>query len=951
VTPMSPSARSSRIYGRDAELEDALGTVQSVASGAPGVLLVAGDAGIGKTRLVRMIAHDAASRGFTVLEGHCLDVEAAIPFAPVVEALRALVTTAGDDPERPAARRLGALLDQATPNEPANALDELRQVLAEATAAGPVMLVLEDMHWADQSTRDFALTVARTAKGRLLLVLTFRSDDLTRRHPFRKALAELSRSSTRIDLPPLERAAIRDLVTDCTGGTADPSLVGSLLARSEGNPLYAEELLAGDPSSLSGSLTDLLLTRVDALSSSTRDLLRVASVNGTRIDSGLLVRVVDVDEDTVEAGLREATEANVVVSSGDDLAFRHGLLREAVYDDLLPGERSRVHSRCAAVLQEDLDRGTIRSGLGALGQLAYHCYAAHDLPAALAASVRAGLAAKTYGAPEAGAHLERAIELWDQVPDPEARSGHAKADLVRLLAEVADMQGDKDRQHALVQQAVALLEPDGDPLLASRVYAALGTVCLALGDPEAHAAAVEKAVELAGDQPSAELGAALRVKADDHVRHCRYRDGLALARRAVEVARLARCPAEEVEALAMVYVCELYLGRTGAAREALERAIDAAESNGQPGEALFQTGELAWSHILTGDVDTGLAMASAAYERAVAAALPSAAVFCREQLVEATRWRGELDDADLLLSDLLDVGMPVHRWRWHRAWNLMARGQMEAALDVERDTIALFADIVGVGREDAYEREVALFVALGDVPEAVRIAHDFLTGIADGDSAPEQAWGAVMGFQALAAATDSGTPVPDDLESRAARALARATDGLTGEWETGIEAGLVMVAAALADRLSDRSSVAHWRAALAIDQAFGDYYALRARIGLAEALLTEGERDEGRELLVDVWTTARRIGAGYFVGRARRLATRTRLPLPDDETVGPLTRLTAREREVLDLLATGATNKGIAGSLVISEKTASVHVSNILAKLGCGNRGEAAAMARELVSG
>jgi DNA-binding CsgD family transcriptional regulator/tetratricopeptide (TPR) repeat protein len=949
---MSSALSATQVFGRDAERAQVLDALEAVAAGTPRTVLVGGDAGIGKTSLVRSMSDDAAARGFAVLEGHCLDIDAAVPFAPVVEALRTLVADVRGDPARPAAQRLADLLDAAAPVEPANALDELRLALAEAAAAGPVVLILEDMHWADRSTRDFAVAVTRTTRERLLLVLTFRSDDLTRRHPFRPILGELARAagSERIDLAPLDRQAVTQLVTHRTGKQADPSVVGNVLARSEGNPLYVEELLGRDSATISASLSDLLLTRVEALTPSTRALLRTASVNGSLIDVRLLAEVAGVDEDAVEQGVREALDANVVVSRNDDVAFRHGLLREAVYDDLLPGERSRIHAAYGAALQTRLDAGTLPPGPSTLSQLAYHLYAGHDLPAALGASVRAGIAAKQYGAPEAAVHLERALDLWDQVPDPQGRTGQAKPDLMRLLAEVVGDQGDKYRQHTLIQQAVTMLEPDGDRLLASRVYAAHGSACLAYGDPEGHHLAIERALELARGEPTAELVRALEVLARDHSRFARYAEGARAAAEAVEVASRTDCAVEEARALATLSECQFLLGRVDDALLSKKRAIEVARRTGQRGEALFQVGDLAWYLVLAGDVERAFALAVDGAERATAAGLNAAALICGEQVMELTRWAGRLDEADLMLSDLLERGLSVERWRWLRVPALVGRGLAEAALDLERETMRLLSDLVGIPWADDAVRQVDLFLALGDTAEAARVTLSYLTDIAESDSPLEHSAAALLAHQVMVQAIERGALLPDEFAGLAARELALARAGLTEEWASGRDAGNLMVATALAAALAGESAVPHWRRAAANDEKFGAYYVLRTRLGLAEALLSEGERDEGRELLVSVWQSAHAMGAGYVEDRARRTATRTRVPLPDDGSAsGPLSRLTAREREVLDLLATGSTNRVIAETLVISEKTVSVHVSNILAKLGCTNRGEAAALARTLV--
>jgi DNA-binding CsgD family transcriptional regulator len=191
-----------------------------------------------------------------------------------------------------------------------------------------------------------------------------------------------------------------------------------------------------------------------------------------------------------------------------------------------------------------------------------------------------------------------------------------------------------------------------------------------------------------------------------------------------------------------------------------------------------------------------------------------------------------------------------------------------------------------------------------------------------------------------------------DLSGRAARLLAQAREGLTDEWRGSYYGVQLALAEAYAARVEGRSAVEEFREAAALAGSFGAFFALEPRLDLAQELLAHGGRDEGRELLVECWTAAHGMGAGGLERRAVRLASRTRVPLPgavSGSGEGPLSRLTPREREVLDLVATGATNKAIAGSLVISEKTVSVHVSNVLAKLGVENRGAAGALARRLV--
>jgi DNA-binding CsgD family transcriptional regulator len=187
------------------------------------------------------------------------------------------------------------------------------------------------------------------------------------------------------------------------------------------------------------------------------------------------------------------------------------------------------------------------------------------------------------------------------------------------------------------------------------------------------------------------------------------------------------------------------------------------------------------------------------------------------------------------------------------------------------------------------------------------------------------------------------------LRARAGDQLTRAQRGLTDEWRGSYYGVDLALAEAYRTRSEGRPSTEEFRAAWQLAQPFGAFFALEPRVDLAQELLAHGARDEGRELLVDCWIVAHDMGAGGLERRVTRLATRARVPLPESpSSEGPLSRLTPREREVLDQLARGATNKAIAAELVISEKTASVHVSHVLAKLGVENRGAAAALVRSL---
>jgi DNA-binding CsgD family transcriptional regulator len=942
------------LFGRDRELAEADRALALAASGTPQALLIGGDAGIGKTTLVAEVSRRADTLGFAVLTGHCLDIATRRPFGAVREALQTQLANRPDETLPPVTRRLAPFLRANSAPEAGSAatlLEDLRLVIAELARESPLMLVLEDMHWVGQSTQDLAVALARTMQGSLLVVLTYRSDDLTRRHPFRQALMEISRSigATRIDLGPLDRSGIAGIVGTMTG-SVDVGLVDSLLARSEGNPLYAEEILDAHGDGVPEHLQDLLLARIDSLTPTTRELLRLASVDASRIDQDLLYRATQLEQVDVEGCIREGLDANVLTRTGGHVDFRHGLLREAVYDDLLPDERPRMHAELARAIQARIDLEPT-SDAATLGRLSFHWYAAHELPQAFATSVRAGLAAEHYGGLDAIAHLERALDLWDRVPEPVSLGGVPKADSLRLLCEVCDAHGERNRSVRYVLAALEELAEDSDPLLASRVYSTYGLSPAQFAGRDSQREVLEKAVQCAEGEPSQELAKALYSLANFEFRQGLVGLAVPSASQAAHAALAAHCPHEQLRA-------ELVLGSAlfdgGSCREGiahLRRAIEIAESAGQLGQAVGINGQLAYSLMMMGEVSAGREVAHAGRIRGLALGFPDDAAFNGEQSVEALVLAGRFDAADLLLEELRELGMPELRWRCVRVEALVARGGLETALTLERLTIALLGDsLIDTDPADVL-RQVDLLSAIGLESEALERSDSYLSTVGDADALLSLSLAARAGYAALTAAKAAGVKPPDGMPDRAADVLHRALSGMTDDWSQTLQAAECLHAAALANNFKGEPALAEWRAAESAAIRFGAYHVLRTRHSLAKALLAAGERDEARTLLVETWQSARDMGARWFEQQAAKLARGNRIPLPEDEVLPrQLAALTPRERQVLDVLATGATNRAIAERLFISEKTVSVHVTNLLAKLGVPNRGEAAALARELAS-
>ena len=948
-----PSVASSLLLGREPEIAELDEALAMAAEGTSQIVLVGGDAGIGKTTLVADLERRAPGLGFTVAVGHGLDLEAGIPFAPVIEAVRSLLGGVDDLGSRPSARRMLTLLDPEAPRsrEALHVLDDLTAVMHEAAAAGPVLLVLEDMHWADRSTQGFAATLSRTARGALLLVLTFRSDELHRRHPFRKTLTEIGRApgSRRVDLAGLGRNSIASIVAAHTDGSPDPAVVGSVLARSEGNPLYAEELLAAtDQPGVPGHLADLLLDRIDALDEGPRGLLRIASVNGTRLDTETLPELAGLDQTQMEGYLREALDANVLRQAGDHLEFRHPLLREVAYDDLMPDERTRTHARLAEILQARVD-GDPDPGLATLSRLAFHWNAAHDVPHTLAASVRAGLVAKRLGAAESITQFERALSLWDRVPDAVSVAGRPQAELVVLLAESAGEQDDEERWRTLVRTAVGMLGPEPDRLLASRVYSAFVPVSHD-GDAISKEEAIRLAVEYAGDAPTEELAGALNAQSLYLNRHAHFAASLEAAQRAAAAATKAGSAQAEMDALYLGSLSLYYLGHIADALARMERAQALGRAAGLVAQVLG--GYLPVQYMEAGQIDRGLSVATDGFEEGMALGLPLQGTVSGGAALLALLWRGRLDEAEQRLEELRELGLPAYNDRWGvpRAELLLARGDTHAATPLVHDVAAYVRQIGRTPWDTEVLTKLKLAVMTDDQPGALETAASYLAQLDECDSPLTSAGAARIGFQALCLARSTPGAWTDELADRAALQLRRADAGLTDQWRPTYHGVQLALATAYAARYAEEPAVAQFRAATVLAEPFGAYFALEPRLNLATELLAHGGRDEGRELLVACWGTAHDMGAHDLERRALRLATRARVSLPHAASrEGPLSRLTPREREVLDLLVIGATNKTIAETLFITEKTASVHVSNLLAKLGVANRGSAAALARDLV--
>jgi predicted ATPase len=501
------------LVGRAAEMARLAAARDRAAAGTPAVVLVGGEAGVGKTRLVGELAAGSRAAGAAVLAGGCVELGGeGLPFAPVVAVLRMLARDLGGaelativpDPARSELARLlpelgrppagggaragtpaAAGSSEPPPEDPGAAqrrlFGVLLGVLQRLAARRPTILVVEDLHWADRSTRDLLAYLVRNLRhGRLLVLLTYRGDELHRRHPLRPLLAELARDRRveRLELGRLDRGAVAAQLAGILGVTPPARLVERVHARSGGNPLFVEELaaaaLAGGAAAAQtaggaqapagagfGGLREVLLGRIEALPEPARQVLGVVAVAGGRVGHELLAEVAGLPAPELAAGVRAAAAARLLVDAHDGgHRLRHALVTEAAGDALLPGERCRLHARLAAALGRKGAR-LPDTDPALAAAVAWHWYAAHELARALPAAVDAGLAAERCRAfAEAQHHFERALELWERVPA--AREGLDLVELLARAAEAAAGAGGAERAVSLLRAALAEVDPARD---------------------------------------------------------------------------------------------------------------------------------------------------------------------------------------------------------------------------------------------------------------------------------------------------------------------------------------------------------------------------------------------------------------------------------------------------------------------------------------------------------
>jgi DNA-binding CsgD family transcriptional regulator len=941
---MTAHVHSEVLVGREADLALLRDALKRARSAEPSTLLVGGEAGVGKTRLVEEFCGALTGEQVRVLTGQCLELgEEGLPFAPFAAAVRALVRSEGpavlDGREREFARLLPEL---GPPGDARRGLlfESVGALFERVAADQPIVLVIEDLHWADRATRDLIGYLARSARvPQLLLIGTYRTDELQRGHPLRPFLAELDRvrGVQRHELDRLDREGTAELLTQLLGAEPGASTVDAVNERAQGNPFFIEQFAAAaDPAcgDIPTSLRDLLLSRVDLLPDAAQRVLRVAAVGGTRFGHQLLARVAGVDEAALESALRTIVAAQLIVFDPDGgYEFRHALVREAVHDDLLPGEHARLHGRYAQAIEAEPQ--LVPAGR-APAELAHHWLAARDHPRALtAAKLAADAAGRSFAYGEQARLLDRVLELWEDVPQAETLLGIEHLDLLEEAALVAIDSGDHHRALSLTRAALGDLDAEASPLRAVRLLLRRAKLLRNAGKSDGAAECAE-AHRLLGLAPHG----ADRVRSLADLAHVYSSIDPERAGRVAREAQAAAATEASADLSAMVAV-EVAHGEVCSGRQTPAEAIPTLLAAADRARAAGDVSGLTQALVTISDALYALGR----YEESASAAaegVPHAdrvgvsrttGVFLRANHAEALIALGRWDEADARLAEAARHDPPGRLalpWLRQRAWLRLARGQ-DGAEPLVRQAASWLGKAYLQAENRLYLLDLRILQALavGELDTAVSVA-----GVAVAEPCvfeqPRYSWPLLA--SAARVAVRAGDP-----------ALSASIASVTSRLPCRHPAERAF--AALVRAVLDGGEE-HWRAAVDAWRADGHRYELAlALLGLAEA--RAADRSAAAETLGEVSTLADALGATPLLEAADTL--RRRLGVRAAAAAVPGTEvLTAREREVLRLVAEGQSNSRIAASLYISPKTASVHVSRIIAKLSVGNRTEAAAVAHRL---
>ncbi|MFT4258234.1 helix-turn-helix transcriptional regulator [Microbacterium sp.] len=946
---MSPFAPSAPMVGRDADLARAHALFELAREGTPTALLIEGEAGIGKSRLLREFASGIENRADIHL-GWCIDLgDTRSPYGPLVGILRSIVQTLGEERVREACGSgvdaLAMLLPELSPQadrasaSPERLRDAIASLIECAAERAPQVLVVEDLHWADDSTLAILSFLMRAlSRGRIMLLLTCRSDDVRRGDAVSRFIGEATRARLleRVALERLGVDAVREIAEQIAGRALSDGALERIHARAEGVPFFVEEIAGCSTGPIPEGLRDLLLARFDRLGDDARRVVQVAAGAERPLTHPLLVQLADLDEERLDEAVREATRSGILVVVDDGYRFRHALLREAVHDDLLPGERSRLHRLYAETLEAQRDGGDTADAAA----LAYHWQLAQDDRKALTAAVDAMRHAKARFAFASAARFgEIALGLWPKVADAAEAAGIERLDLLLVLGSILRNAGDGERALAVVNLALDEIDPASDDArLHARLLRDKAYYMMNVGRPGAIAWLSESLAVLEARVDDDRLRAnVLNTLASRYMIAGDLDEALRVATEAEEFARRAGSDDEVSIAANVRAVSRSHLGDI--AGSVAEYEIARSKAHSSNAELRYRVN---FSDLLAhrGRYREAVALAEEGLARArrFGVERTSGSVMTQNMAVPLLEL-GEIERAEeMLRRELAQNTLRVFRMytTMTRVRVLSWRGRHEEAAELLRESLPAFRETGTVERQIWYDI-VVMTVAVAESSGDLAGALDAILRMLDDDGPRllhqrrlllQSGW---IIAQLRAEAVDVAA---------AAEAVRTAWEAqhpqLRGDgWETILFALLEPSASVLEKALS-----------VADGEDVPVTFRSVVRLELARLRVREGDRAAASVLLADAAENAERIGHAQLCREVAAFAASAGLRTTD--AGGEDDPLTARERQVLELIAEGLSNRQIGERLFISVKTVSVHVSAVLRKLGVSTRTEAALAAQRM---
>lgn len=976
----SNRALAPHMVGRQAQLYQLESLLQEASRGAGQIVFLAGDAGVGKTRLVREFLRRARVRdGVEILEGHCYDEDPAVPYGPFVNAIRSFMHTVGVDAithvAGPWKRDLAMLLPElGTPAAAESAEPQLlkqrlfaalHHLLRPQSDQHCRIVVLEDLHWSDQTSQELLHYLSRSiSRDRLLFLGTYRTDELHRRHPLTHLLAQLLREPVyhEVRLAPLSRAELADMLETTLERALPGGFVEALYSRTEGNPFFVEEVLKSlmahaaldsliqsvqqghgiDQLAIPFSLKDSILRRTGDLDPTMGAVLTYAAVIGRRFDFEILLQLTGLTEADLLRALALLVERQLVVEepggAEDRYRFRHALTREAIYDDLLGRERRIKHREVLRVLEAVYQADHERI----VDQLAYHSLQARETAqAARYARLAAERAARMYAYREAVAHYEVALELLD-TDDP-----RAYADLYEQLGEVANPIGDSDRYLRYWREAQRYYEQVGDAIKVADIHRRLGRVLWDRGDSAGAFTHAKTALEILETAPPGyELAMAYSTLSQLHMLAFQQEESIAWGEKALQLAEQLGDVRVQAHALNNIGTSLAEIGEAERGIACLERSMALARQSNLTADVLRAYNNLGDRLAHNGEFKRSAALIREGIAFGAQVGWESFTSQLRSILAWIEMYLGHWEQARILIDAEMNERPVSCPWILiTKAELLFYQGEIGAARQVF-ETVLTVCETANEPHllEHALMHLARVLLRSGDPAQAIATVDRCRQLIQQWPATVDSAdvlycaidiylgAGAVTSARSLLA---SLVKIDEQKPNPLTRTLCAEAQGLLALYEHRF---------AEAVGYFERAGTG-WRAMeLPFDAAV-------SRRRLAESLLQTGDpahRERARQELTAARQRFAHLGAVLELASVDALLRQFD---PEPSVVQPidtrLDELTPREREVIALLARGYSNREIANELVISAKTAEVHVSNILGKLGFTSRAQAAAYAVE----